>query len=146
LLSAYYHTNETVKKHLGPSATAADFPAEDITPDLDHFDDSKLLSPDADDVEVTPEFGDNLLNAKKMLPCGGVMTKGCITAQKCDTTGNPVGLADPNPILDTRSYIVGFADSDQAELSANLIAKSLYLQCNPNGNQYVLLDGFINHR
>jgi hypothetical protein len=126
--------DESVKTHLGPSATAADFPAEDITPDLDHFDDSKLLSPDADDVEVTPEFGDNLLNAKIMLPCGGVLTKGRVTARKCDNAGNPVGLADSNPILDTRSYIVDFADGNQAMLSANSIAKSLYSQCDPESH------------
>ena len=138
--------DESVWMHLGPSVTMADFPAKDITPDLDHFGDSKLLSPDSADVEVTPEFGDNLLNAKIMLPCGGVLTKDCVTAQKRDSTGNPIGLADPNPILDTRSYIVDFGDSDQVKLSANLIAESLYLQCNPDGNPYVLLDGFIDHR
>ena len=81
-----------------------------------------------------------------MLPHGGVLTKGRVTARKRDTAGNPVGLADPNLILDTRSYIVNFADGDQAELSANLIAESLYSQCDPAGNQYVLLDGFIDHR
>jgi hypothetical protein len=81
-----------------------------------------------------------------MLPCGGIMTKGCVAARKCDNTGNLTGLADPNPILDTRSYIVDFADGNQAELSANLIAKSLYSQCDPDGNQYFLLEGIIDHR
>jgi hypothetical protein len=42
--------DESVQTHLGPSATAADFPGEDITPDLDHFNDSELLCLDADDV------------------------------------------------------------------------------------------------
>jgi hypothetical protein len=61
---------------LKSSGAALDFPAKDITPDLDHFDDSELLSPDSADVEIMPEFGDNLLNAKIMLPRGGVLTKG----------------------------------------------------------------------
>ncbi len=77
--------DESVKTHLGPSATAADFPAEDITPDPDHFDDSELLSPDADDVEVTPEFGDNLLNSEIILPHGGGKRPG--------TLNGPISLA-----------------------------------------------------
>jgi hypothetical protein len=138
--------DESIRTHLGPSATVADFPAEDITPDPDHYDGSDLISPDAGDVEVTPEYGDNLLNAEIMLPRGGVMTKGRVSARKRDRAGMLTGLADPNPILDTRSYIVDFADGDQAELSANLIAESLYSQCDPDGNQHFLLEGIIDHR
>jgi hypothetical protein len=93
-----------------------------------------------------PEFGDNLLNGEVMLPRGSIMTKGRVIAHKRDNAGNPIGLADLNPIQDTRSYVVDFADGNQAKLSANLIAKSLYLQCDPDGNPYVLLDGFIDHR
>ncbi len=74
------------------------------------------------------------------------MTKGHVAARKCDNAGNLTGLADPTPILDTRSYIVDFADGDQAELRANLIAESLYLQCDPDGNQYFLLEGIIDYR
>ena len=37
-------------------------------------------------------------------------------------------------MLDTRSYIVEFDDNDQMELTANLIAKSLYAQYDPDGN------------
>ncbi len=105
----------------------ADFPPEDITPDPDHYDVSDPFSPDPGDVEVTPKYGDkNLLNAKIMLSRGGVMTKGRVSARKRDSASILTGLADPNPILDTRSYIVDFADSDQAKLSANLFVESLY--------------------
>ena len=67
--------DESIRKHLGTSATVADFPAEDVTPDPDHFDGGDLIGPDLPDVEVTPEYGDNLLNAEIMLPRGGVLTK-----------------------------------------------------------------------
>jgi hypothetical protein len=40
-----------------------------------------------------------------------------------DNADNPVGLVDTNPILDTESYTVDFADGNQAKLTANLIAK-----------------------
>ncbi len=67
--------DESLRTHLGPSATAADFPTDNITPDPDHFKDSNLHSPDSGDAEVILEFGDNLLNANIMLPCGSVMIK-----------------------------------------------------------------------
>jgi hypothetical protein len=44
-----------------------------------------------------------------------------------------------------REYIVGFHDDDVTELTANLIVKSMYAQCDPNGNQYVLLDKIIDY-
>ncbi len=31
-------------------------------------------------------------------------------------------------------------------LNANLIAEAMYAQCDPDGNQYVLLDSIIDHR
>ncbi len=74
---------------------------EDITPDPDYYDDSNLVGPDAGDVEVTPEFGDNLLNAEIVLPRGGIITKGRVAARKRDNASNLTGLADPTSILDT---------------------------------------------
>jgi hypothetical protein len=74
------------------------------------------------------------------------MVKGCIKSRKRDADGNPIGRADANPILDTREYIVEFKDGDEAELAANLIASAMYAQCNPDGNQYVLLDSLVDHR
>jgi hypothetical protein len=68
-----------------------------------------------------------------------------VSARKRDRDGNPVGLANSNPILDTGSYIINFNDGDQTELTANLIAESLFSKCDPNGNQYVLLDEIIDH-
>jgi len=41
---------------------------------------------------------------------------------------------------------VEFEDGDEAELNANLIAEAMYAQCDPNGNQYVLLDSLVDHR
>jgi hypothetical protein len=49
--------------------------------------------------------------------------------------GNPVGLANANPILNTREYTF-----------TNLIAEAMYAQCDPDRNQYVLLDSIIDHR
>jgi len=66
------------------------------------------------------------------------MVNGRVAACKRDRDGNPpIGLTNANPILATRSYIVHFDDGDQTELTANMIAESLYSQCDPDGHQYV---------
>ncbi len=60
--------DETLASHLKPNATDQDFPAEDLTPDFDHYDDDHDLDSDHGDLEVTPEVGDNYLNAEISVP------------------------------------------------------------------------------
>ncbi len=60
--------------------------------------------------------------------------KGRVTSQKRNKDGNPVRLANANPILDTREYMFTFDDGDETVLNANLIAEAMYAQCNPEGN------------
>jgi hypothetical protein len=138
--------NDTITHHLGPNATEQDFPAEDLTSDYNFYDDDHDLDPDHGDLEVTPEMGDNYLNAEISVPQGGTLAKGRITSRKRDNNGDPVGLANVNPILDTREYTFTFNAGDETVLNANLIAEGLYAQCNPDGNQYVILDSIIDHR
>jgi hypothetical protein len=99
--------DESIKKYLGPAALPQNFPSEDLTPDPAYFDDTNAIDPDYGDAEIVPKIGDNYLPAELMLPKGGVMMKGCMTARKPDRDGNSVGNANDNPVLDTRSYIVG---------------------------------------
>jgi hypothetical protein len=91
-------------------------------------------------------MGDNYLSTEISVPCEGTLVKGRITSRKRDKDGNPVGLANANPILDMRKYTFTFDDGDETILNANLIAEAMYAQCNPDGNQYVLLDSIIDHR
>ena len=72
-----------------------------MTPDPDRFNKTDLIDPDYGDAEITPEMGDNYLSAKIMLPCGGTMVKGPVATHKRNRDGNPIWLADSNPILDT---------------------------------------------
>jgi hypothetical protein len=95
--------DESIEHHLGLAALPQDFPAEDLTPDPTYFDDTNAMDAEYGEAEITPETGDNYLSAELMLPKGGVMVKGRVTARKCDRDGNPVGWANDNPILDTRS-------------------------------------------
>ncbi len=111
--------NEAITHHLEPNATEQDFPAEDLTPDYDFYDDDHDLDPDHNDLEVTSEMGDNYLNAEISVPRGGTLAKGRVTSRKQDRDGNPVGLAYANPILDTREYTFAFNDGDETVLNAN---------------------------
>ncbi len=103
--------DKSIELHLGPVALPQDFPAEDLTPDPTYYDDTDAMDPEYSDAEVMSKTGDNYLSAELMLPKGGVLVKGCVTARKHDQDGNPVGLANDNPILG-----------------------------DPDGNQYVLLE------
>jgi hypothetical protein len=93
--------NEAITHHLGPNATEQDFPAEDLNPDYNFYDYDHDLDPDHGDLEVTPEVGDNYLNAEISVPRGGTLMKGRVTSRKRDKDGNPIRLANANPILDT---------------------------------------------
>ncbi len=97
-----------------------------MTPDFDHYDDDHDLDPDHSDLEVTPEVGDNYLHTEISVPRGGTLSKSHVTVRKRDKDGNPVGLANANPILDTREYTFTFDDGDETVMSANLIAKAMY--------------------
>jgi len=122
------------------------FPAADLTPEYLTYEDVHDLDPDHGDLEVTPGIGDNYLSAEISIPRGESMVNGRVKSCKRDADGNPIGRADVNPILDTCEYIVEFEDGDEAEVNANLIAEAMYAQCDPDGNQYVLLDSHVDHR
>ena len=48
-----------------------------------------------------------------------------------------------NPILHTRMYQVEFTGGEVTELSANVIAESMYAQCNADGNECLLFDVLV---
>ena len=57
-----------------------------------------------------------------------------------------MGIANNNPILDTREYIVEFMDGHEETMAANFIAEHLFSQVDDDGNWQVLLDEIIDHR
>ncbi len=102
-------------------------------------------SPNDDDLAPLPmpETGDNYISAEVLLPLGSVLRWGKVISHKSDADGNIVGRAHDRPILDTRTYDIEFDDGTIAILTANEIAECMYAQCDPGGNQYVLLDSFV---
>ncbi len=45
-----------------------------------------------------------------------------------------------------REYRFTFDDGDETVMSANLIAEAMYVQCDPDGNQYIHLDSIVDHK
>ncbi|KAL7475002.1 hypothetical protein ACHAW6_000938, partial [Cyclotella cf. meneghiniana] len=66
--------------------------------------------------------------------------------QKCDSNCMPVNTAHRQPVIDTHVYEVHFSDGYTKEVAANTIAEALYAQCNPNGNQNIMLDAIVDYQ
>ena len=66
-------------------------------------------------------------------------------AQCCDSNGNVMGRAHANLILDTWTYQVEFTGGVGIELTVNVIAESMYAQCDADGNEYLHLDVLVDY-
>ena len=78
------------------------------------------------ELEVTPEQGDQYVNAEILLLREEEMARGGITCQKCDAYCFSVGRSNKNPILDPPFYEVEFQDGEMTELVAIIIAESMH--------------------
>ena len=50
-----------------------------------------------------------------------------------------------SPVLDTRMYQVEFAGGKVTTFTTNIIAQSMYTQCDADGNEYLLLDALVDY-
>ena len=99
------------------------------------------------DVELPmPEAGDNYVNASLMLPRSNSLARGTVIGQKRNARGDPIGNTNTNPIMDSRVYRVEFDDGDVCELTANIIAESMYASCDADGSEYILFDSFVGYK
>jgi hypothetical protein len=94
----------------------------------------------------TLDQGNQYLGASILLPRGSNSVCGRVKLRKRDLDDNVFGSADPNPIKDTRTYMVEFPGGEIAELIANAIAEVMYAQCNVDGNKYILFDCIVDHK
>jgi hypothetical protein len=81
-----------------------------------------------------------------MLPQGDVLVPAKVIGRKRDSDGNPVGVGNTNPLLDTRVYEVEFPDGHTDAYAANIIAENIYSQVDAEGNQFLLLAEIVDHR
>ena len=73
----------------------------------------EAVMPEADEWE--PEAFDNYIPAQVILPSKDTQLLGTITATKKDLHGNPIGISNKNPILDTRIYKITYPDGHTAK-------------------------------
>ena len=158
--------DESITERYGPDASPDDFPDMNLqdTPNWDLYDDGiddMPAAPDQEDAPMfvpsvhptgldkqvpTPEANDNLVNTSIMLPRGDKESRGRVVSRKRDADGQPIGRANTNPILDTREYLIEFDDGEVTELTANVIAQSMFASCDDDGNEYLLMDSIVDHQ
>ena len=103
-------------------------------------------TPNAEEIDYTPDTMDPYVGAEVRLPHGdGYMTAKVLKRAR-GTDGNPIGRSHSNPILDTRLYDVERADGTRQEIQANVISENLFSQADSEGRQYVLLDEIVSHK
>ena len=101
------------------------------------------------DEEFTPDtFDDRYLKMELTLPKGDDPNLQLAKVMKRlrDANGIPIGMANDNPILDSRMYKVEYQDGTKALLAANYITKKMFAQVDQEGNRHVLLDKIIDYR
>ena len=69
-----------------------------------------------------------------------------MTNMEWDNDRNTMVHSNPDPILNSRQYVVELEDGTEAELTANTIAQSMYDQRDPDSNQYLMLDYIVDFR
>jgi hypothetical protein len=122
--------------HLDPEAT---------TPEYEPYND-EVHKPIPDIDEVTPEEFDNYIGAEVKLPLGGIIQSGRVRKHARNEDDELYGTKNTNPILDTRQYEVEFPSGEVAEYTANIVAESMFAQCDAEGNHYLLLDLIVDHK
>jgi hypothetical protein len=65
--------------------------------------------------------------------------------RKRELDGTWKGRANPNSMLDSRTYEIEFPDGSSDEYTANVIAENMYAQCDTEGNQFNIMDCIIDH-
>ena len=73
------------------------------------------------------------------------MTRGHVLVQIHHTSGNVMGGAHTNSILNTMMYQVVFTGVEVAECTTNVIVESMYTQCDADKNEYLLLDALFDY-
>ena len=69
-----------------------------------------------------------------------------IKGRKRDHEGNPIGVSNPNPILDTRVYELQFPDGRVEDYSMNIIVENLLAQVDEFGNDMGIFKEIIDYR
>ena len=118
------------------------------TPHYEHYEDdfeTHQHVPNIDD-DINLETEDTYIGAEVSLPHGDSQQTGKVICQARGQDGELTGATYNNPILDTCSYQVEFPDNQLGEYSANAIAQNMLSQCDPDGNQFLLMESIVDQK
>ena len=98
--------------------------------------------------EFDPDSFDGYINMKLSITPPGTTDKqhARVVKRMKDHAGNPIGVSNANPLLDTRVYEVEYVDGHIAAMSANAIAENLLSQVDPDGHRLLTFHSIIGHR
>lgn len=100
-------------------------------------------APEIDTIEA--DAYDELLLTEPILAYEVNLTKAKVIGRKRDENGEPVGIYNKNPLLNTRIYLAEFPNGHIAEFSANVISEAIYNQVNDDGTEELLFSEIIGH-
>jgi hypothetical protein len=86
------------------------------------------------------------IGAQINLDIGGEIQRGTVVKRAKGQDGSKAGKYHPNPMFDSRKYVVEFEDKATYEYEANVIASNMFSQVDDEGNTYVLFKEFSDHR
>ena len=76
---------------------------------------------------------DQYIGAEVLLPHRSKMLTGKVHEQKQNNDGSLKGTPKKTTMFDSPAYVIEFPNGTEAEYTANIIAKSMYAQCTPDG-------------
>lgn len=121
--------------------------ADEMTKETDEYG-NVINNKDKKRNESTPDAYDIYLNMELAMPRGpdNSMEYAKVKRRVVDRDGVPIGVANQNPLLDTRQYEVEWYDGRTETLFANTIAENLFAQVDDDGNRHVLFHDITDHR
>jgi Reverse transcriptase (RNA-dependent DNA polymerase) len=104
---------------------------------------------DKPEVETEPQFSedtvDEYIGAELWVPTEGEFQSASVTARKRDFDGNPVGIRNTNPMLDTREYEVTLQDGGVMAYNVNTITEYLSSHIDDDGNRVDVFHEIVDH-
>jgi hypothetical protein len=85
------------------------------------------------------------LTAEIVTDRGGQVLRGTVKSRKQNHDRKPIGLSNPNPLLDTREYLACFKGGMEETYTTNLIAESLYSQIDDDGRRLQSMQEIVDH-
>ena len=120
--------------------------------DKEFIDDvNRVISDDTipeQDNRINTDVLDGYVNMEIALPRSeeGKLEDAIVKKRAVDRGGIPIGVANSNPMLDSRIYEVEYSDGSLEAFTANIIAENILSQVDEQGHRQLMMDEIMDHR